>query len=170
MNKVTLAAAVAALSISYGASATENSLATINVGDNAPIIKVNDLKMYEELDIEKLEGIKRHVIALSPLENEYEAKVELRIKKTTEADCNVRNLATNIVEKTVKGWGYNYHVANVQGVQSTMMLCHEAPVEKTLYSTPQKLLRYNSKLPLVVYTLNDIELEVRVWTPSTTYQ
>ncbi|MCY9861319.1 hypothetical protein OTK49_02160 [Vibrio coralliirubri] len=170
MKKLTPVATVLTLLLSGSVTAQSLSLATINIGEHPPVITTDDLKMYDVADLNNKTDIKRHVIALTPLSDEYEAKVELRIKTTKKLDCNARNLMVNTTKKTVNGWGYNYYVAEVSGIQSTMMMCHESPKVKEIYAAPQELLRYNSKLPLVIYTPSDVQLEVRVWTPSETYQ
>ena len=49
---------------------------------------------------------------------------------------------------------------------STMMACPDGKKEKkfvTAYLGDNSLLRYNSKLPIVVYTPANVEVKYRVW-------
>ena len=49
---------------------------------------------------------------------------------------------------------------------STMMACPDGKKEKkfvTAYLGDNSLLRYNSKLPVVVYTPENVEVKYRVW-------
>ncbi|NVZ67089.1 ecotin, partial [Pseudomonas gingeri] len=62
-----------------------------------------------------------------------------------------------------------YRLESVSGPVSTLMACPPGakarkdfvPVIGTGY-----MLRYNSKLPLVIYAPDDVEIRYRIWTPS----
>lgn len=120
---------------------------------------------YPEAD----EGFQRHVIWLEKTEQEAGKKVEVIAGKTLEVDCNVHFLGGNLTEKTLSGWGYTYYeLKEVSGPASTMMGCpdntkHEAfvPVQGEGF-----LLRYNSKLPVVVYAPEGVEVNYRIWQAS----
>ena len=113
-------------------------------------------------------GFVRQVIFLPTLKNENDAQVELIIGKTMDTDCNTRGLIANIQEKTVTGWGYNYLLVDkVNGAATTLMLCPENTKQKRFVSiNGVALQRYNSKLPLVVYTPADIQVKYRIWRPE----
>ena len=112
-------------------------------------------------------GMKRQVIQLTPQEDESTLKVELLIGQTLEVDCNLHRLGGKLENKTLEGWGYDYYVFDkVSSPVSTMMACPDGKKEKkfvTAYLGDNSLLRYNSKLPIVVYTPENVEVKYRVW-------
>ncbi|CSW08716.1 ecotin [Shigella sonnei] len=94
-------------------------------------------------------GMKRQVIQLTPQEDESTLKVEL------------------LTGQTLEGWGYDYYVFDkVSSPVSTMMACPDGKKEKkfvTAYLGDAGMLRYNSKLPIVVYTPDNVDVKYRVW-------
>lgn len=108
----------------------------------------------------------RHVIELPPLSDEDLRKVELIAGKTLEVDCNRHRLGGRWEEKTIEGWGYSYHRLDQVGPpMSTLMACPDNSRRKAFVAVGGEplLLRYNSKLPLVIYTPKDIEVRYRIW-------
>lgn len=112
-------------------------------------------------------GMKRQVIQLPVQQDEANFKVELLIGQTLEVDCNQHRLGGQLESKTLEGWGYDYYVFDkVTSPVSTMMACPDGKKEKkfvTAYLGDNSLLRYNSKLPIVVYTPENIDVKYRVW-------
>lgn len=112
-------------------------------------------------------GMKRQVIQLTPEKNESTLKVELLIGQTLEVDCNKHRLGGELDSKTLEGWGYDYYVFDkVTSPVSTMMACPDGKKEKkfiTAYLGEDGMLRYNSKLPIVVYTPENVEVKYRIW-------
>ena len=113
------------------------------------------------------QGMKRQVIQLPVQQDEANFKVELLIGKTLEVDCNQHRLGGQLESKTLEGWGYDYYVFDkVTSPVSTMMACPDGKKEKkfvTAYLGDNSLLRYNSKLPIVVYTPENVEVKYRIW-------
>jgi len=111
------------------------------------------------------DGQRRHVIQLPPSPDEAAMKVELIVGKTMPVDCNHHMFGGRIEARLAEGWGYSYYVLeNLGPAASTMMGCppgseHEAFVR----SSHQELVRYNSRLPLVVYAPADVEVRYRIW-------
>lgn len=136
---------------------------TSTVSLAAPEITDAQLKPYPVAS----EGMQRYVMVLPPLNNEPQHRVELVIGRKMETDCNRYRLAGRLTEETAKGWGYSYYTVTVQPeVISTRMACTDSQKKTTLVTLPaasQQLIRYNSKLPLVVYAPKDIEVGYRVW-------
>lgn len=112
-------------------------------------------------------GMKRQVIQLAPEKDESTLKVELLIGQTLEVDCNRHRLGGELDSKTLEGWGYDYYVFDkVTSPVSTMMACPDGKKEKkfiTAYLGEDGMLRYNSKLPIVVYTPENVEVKYRIW-------
>lgn len=112
-------------------------------------------------------GMKRQVIQLPAQEDESGYKVELLIGKTLKVDCNQHRLSGQLESKTLEGWGYDYYVFDkVTSPVSTMMACPDGKKEEkfvTAYLGENSLLRYNSKLPIVVYTPDTVDVKYRIW-------
>jgi ecotin len=114
------------------------------------------------------EGYKRMVIHLQPLTDEDSNKLELIIGKTIKVDCNRHWFGGQLIEKVAEGWGFPYFILkSVKGPASTLMACPPDQKEQEAFvqvRSNEGLLRYNSKLPVVVYVPNDFEVHYRIWT------
>lgn len=112
------------------------------------------------------EGMTRHVIDLKKKSDESKWMIEIIPGKVMSVDCNVHRLMGNIEEKTVEGWGYTYYEFVTNGLTtSTMMGCPGVNVDKFI-SGETKMLRYNSKLPIVIYTPKGYNVKYRIWKAS----
>lgn len=113
------------------------------------------------------QGMKRQVIDLPVQKDESGYKVELLIGQTMDVDCNLHRLGGQLTSKTLEGWGYDFYVFDkVTSPVSTMMACPEGKKTAKFVTAnlgENSLLRYNSKLPIVVYTPANIEVKYRVW-------
>ena len=111
--------------------------------------------------------MKRQVIQLPQQQDESALKVELMIGQTLEVDCNRHRLGGQLESKTLVGWGYDYYVFDkVTSPVSTMMACPDGKKEKQFVMAglgDAGMLRYNSKLPIVVYTPANIDVKYRIW-------
>ncbi|EOC1287811.1 serine protease inhibitor ecotin [Cronobacter muytjensii] len=118
-------------------------------------------------------GMVRQVITLPARSDESSYKVELVIGQTLEVDCNHHQLAGKFERKTLEGWGYDYYTfesaKNADGsvmYTSTMMACPDGKKEKKFVTAnlgENGLLNYNSKLPVVVYAPENIDVKYRLW-------
>ena len=113
-------------------------------------------------------GYDRMVIHLEPLTNEDLSKVELLIGKIMEVDCNLHSLSGMLERETIVGWGYSYYILRNAGgpATSTRMACPPGEEKKDAFVQVRgdgQLLRYNSKLPIVVYVPTGIEVHYRIW-------
>lgn len=111
-------------------------------------------------------GMTRHVIELTKQQNENDFMVELVIGKTIKADCNRQWFMGDLDKKTLEGWGYDYYkLDEVKGSASTMMGCSEPAKDRfvTTQLGDDAFVRYNSKLPIVVYAPKDMQVKYRIW-------
>lgn len=114
-------------------------------------------------------GYNRHVIELPAQADEAEHKVELIAGKTLEVDCNQQRLGGQWQEKTVEGWGYNYYeLGQVGPALSTLMACPDNSRKQAFVQVGGEplLVRYNSKLPLVIYAPAEVEVRYRIWSAT----
>ena len=111
-------------------------------------------------------GQQRHVIELPAQTDETAFKVELIAGKTLEVDCNQQRLSGQWQEKTLQGWGYTYYeLSQVGPGMSTLMACPDNSRAEAFVPVAGEplLLRYNSRLPLVIYAPGDVEVRYRIW-------
>lgn len=144
----------------FAAFASASAWAASNDAGAQPLEKVAPYPKAEK-------GMKRRVIQLTPEKDESTLKVELLIGQTLEVDCNQHRTGGELDSKTLEGWGYDYYVFDkVTSPVSTMMACPDGKKEKkfiTAYLGDDGMLRYNSKLPIVVYTPENVEVKYRIW-------
>lgn len=130
------------------ASATPNSAAQ------------KDLKAFPA----QLAGHQRHVIELPVLPDEADHQLELIGGKAMMVDCNARGMDGRFEARDVQGWGYTYWVLQSKGqVRSTMMMCPPGTEKPGFVQAEPLLVRYNSKLPVVVFVPDGMALRWRVW-------
>jgi len=114
------------------------------------------------------DGYKRMVIHLQSLADEDTSKLEIIIGKTIKVDCNRHWFGGQVTEEIAKGWGFPYFVLkSVTGPASTLMACPPDKKEQDTFVQVRgegDLIRYNSKLPIVVYVPVDFEVRYRIWT------
>jgi ecotin len=113
-------------------------------------------------------GFKRTVIRLPALEDEQDYKVEIMVGKTMQVDrCNQHWFMGSLEEKTVEGWGYPYWVLpKASGPASTLMACFPRGEKREAFvrvNGDGYLMRYNSRLPLVIHVPSDFEVLYRLW-------
>ena len=115
------------------------------------------------------EGMVRYVLQLPKLEDESTARVELIVGKTVQVDeANTYFFGGKIEKETIKGWGYTrYLVKKIGPMAGTLMgVDPSAPkVDRfiTLGGEPY-LIRYNSRMPVLVYVPEGLEVRYRIWT------
>ncbi|AJI94367.1 ecotin family protein [Yersinia ruckeri] len=112
----------------------------------------------------------RQVIYLPEKPDEDDFKVELLIGKTMMADCNQHTLGGKLETRTLSGWGYTYLVmVEISGPVSTLMGCPDnSTKEKFVIANlgTDAMQRYNSRLPIVVYVPQGVEVKYRLWEAS----
>lgn len=113
------------------------------------------------------DGMIRQVIILPEEDSEADLKVEIVAGKLLEVDCNRVMISARMQTGTVEGWGYDYHViSNISEPMTTMMACPDDQKEERfipLNLGDAAMLRYNSKLPIVIYTPEELPVKYRIW-------
>ena len=119
------------------------------------------------------EGLERFVIVLPEKKRGEEDafRVEIIVGKDMLTDgVNLVRLANTIETRVLEGWGYPYYeAAGSSETMSTMMAPPEgAPLVKTFVTAFPVYVRYNSRLPIVVYVPQGYEVRYRIWEASET--
>ncbi|WGK87927.1 serine protease inhibitor ecotin [Pseudomonas migulae] len=118
-------------------------------------------------------GFTRQVIHLAPQAGEDNYQVEILAGKTLTVDCNRQRLGGMLEEKNLEGWGYPfYRLEKVIGPMSTLMACPDGKSKQDFVPVVGDgfRLRYNSKLPIVLYVPKDVEVRYRIWSASSTVE
>ncbi|EFE93630.1 serine protease inhibitor ecotin [Serratia odorifera] len=162
MKKISLLVAGMLMATTAGAatSATDNDPLS-----QQPLEKVAPYPQAEK-------GMTRQVIYLPKQDHEENFKVELLIGKTLEVDCNRHMMGGKLESKTLSGWGYDYLVLDkLSAPASTMMACPDGSKHRQFVAAnlgDAAMQRYNSRLPIVVYVPQDVEVKYRVWQAAET--
>jgi ecotin len=114
------------------------------------------------------EGMVRHVLQLPKQDDESAYRVELIVGRMVQVDAGNKYFFSGKIEaETVKGWGFPcYNVSALGQMAGTLMAIDpDAPKVNrfiTLGGEPY-LIRYNSRLPVVVYAPEGVEVRYRLW-------
>ncbi len=110
----------------------------------------------------------RYVLQLQEQPNESTYKVELIVGKTVHTDSqNQYFFGGRIEAETIKGWGYTRYVVSALGPMAGTLVASDPDAPKVerfiaLGGEPY-LVRYNSRLPIVVYAPEGVEVRYRLW-------
>ena len=113
-------------------------------------------------------GMVRRVLQLPKQEDESAFKVELIVGKTVQVDEQNRYFfGGKIEEEAIPGWGFTrYQVSKLGPMAGTLMATNpNAPKANRFIPLGGQpyLIRYNSRLPIVVYVPEGVEVRYRVW-------
>jgi ecotin len=127
-----------------------------NAGDN--------MKAFPPAD----EGMVRYVLKLPQQADEAAFKVELVVGKTVEVDDRNRYFFTGKIQaETIKGWGFTRYNVSKLGPMAGTLMAPDPNAPKVNRFIPLAgepyLIRYNSRLPLVVYAPEGVEVRYRIW-------
>jgi len=124
----------------------------------------NNMKAFPPAE----EGMVRYLLQLPAEADETVLKVELIAGKTMLVD-NVNHyfFSGKITEETIQGWGFpRYNVSQLGPMAGTLMAPPpNAPKVNRFVSLGGEpyLIRYNSKLQIVVYAPAGVEIRYRIW-------
>lgn len=124
----------------------------------------DDMKAFPPAE----KGMTRHVLQLPAQSDESAYKVELIVGKEVETDERNRYFFGGVIEeKNIDGWGYNRYVVPKLGPMAGTMMAIDpnAPKVKRFISISggPYLIRYNSRLPVVVYVPKGVEVRYKIW-------
>ena len=114
------------------------------------------------------EGMVRYVLQLPKQDDESAFKVELIVGKTVEVDERNRYFfGGKIQAETIEGWGFPRYIVSKLGPMAGTLIAIDPNAPKvsrfvTLAGEPY-LIRYNSRLPIVVYAPEGVEVRYRIW-------
>jgi ecotin len=114
-------------------------------------------------------GMVRHVLQLPPQDDESTSRVELIVGKTVELDeRNSYFFGGRIEPENIEGWGFTRYLVTDLGPMAGTLMAVDPNAPKVarfvaLGGEPY-LVRYNSRLPVVVYVPEGAEVRYRVWT------
>jgi ecotin len=128
----------------------------------------DDMKAFPPAE----EGMTRYVIRLPKQKDEAAFKVELIVGKTVRTDAQNRYFFGGALEKeTISGWGFDRYILRKLGpMAGTLMAVDpQAPqIERFISLGGETILRYNNRLPVVVYVPAGVEVRYRLWHAGTT--
>lgn len=130
-----------------------------------PFQAFGDMKAFPPAE----DGVVRYVLQLPKEEDESLRKVELIVGKMVHVDKRNRYFFSGkIKEQMIKGWGYTRYMVNTLGTMAGTLMAVDPNAPKvdrfiTLRGEPY-IIRYNSRLPIVVYVPVGVEVRYRIWT------
>lgn len=129
---------------------------SVNAGDN--------MKAFPPPD----QGQIRYVILLAEQDNELNYQVELIVGQTVKIDeSNQYFFGGQIKKENIVGWGFTRYVVNELGPMAGTLMAVDPNAPKVdrfirLGGEPS-LIRYNSRLPVVVYVPEGVDVRYRIW-------
>lgn len=130
----------------------------------SPLSAQDDMQAFPPAD----EGMARHILRLPAEPDETVLKVELILGKAVLTDAANRYFfGGEISAEAIPGWGYMRYVLPKLGPMAGTLMAVDPAAPKVerfiaLAGEPY-LIRYNSRLPVVVYAPADVEVRWRVW-------
>jgi ecotin len=114
-------------------------------------------------------GMVRYVLQLPKKDNESAYKMELIVGKTVQVDAvNSFFFGGKVEEETIEGWGFPRYILKTLGPMGGTLIGVDpnAPkVDRFIRAGGEPyLIRYNSRLPVVVYVPEGVEVRYRIWT------
>jgi len=114
------------------------------------------------------EGMARYVLQLPQQTDESLFKVELIVGKTVQIDAENRYFFGGQIEaESIAGWGFTRYIVRKIGPMAGTLRAVNPDAPKvarfiTLSGDPY-LIRYNSRLPIVIYLPEGVEVRYRLW-------
>jgi ecotin len=133
----------------------------------SPYIESKTLESFPE----PKEGFKRNVIHLPQKDGEDKLRVELYAGIYEQTDCNSYMLLGTIDSKNLEGYGYTYYnVTTQERTVGTMKGCPDQSKKTTFVTMQPLIVPYNSKLPLVIYAPENVQIRYKVYSSSSDWE
>jgi ecotin len=115
------------------------------------------------------QGEVRYVLQLPTQDDESAFKVELIVGKTVEVDEENNYFFSGTIEKeTIQGWGFPRYIVSKLGPMAGTLKAIDPNAPKVArfitLGGDLDLIPYNSRLPIVVYVPEGVEVRYRIWT------
>ena len=110
----------------------------------------------------------RHVLQLPEEKDETALKLELIVGKTVSLNAENRYFFGGRIDAVnIEGWGFTRYVVEKLGPMAGTLMAPDPNAPKvdrfiTLGGEPY-LIRYNSRLPVVVYVPEGVDVRYRIW-------
>jgi ecotin len=113
-------------------------------------------------------GMVRWVLRLPALADESTARVELLAGKTVKVDAvNRYFFGGSIRPETIEGWGYTRWIVSALGPMGGTLVAvppEEPRIDRFVALGGEPVLvRYSSRVPIVVYAPEGVEVRYRIW-------
>ena len=133
-----------------------------------PAHSIDNMKAFPPADQDKV----RYVLRLPKQDDESAFKVELIVGKTVQVDERNNYFFGGIIEEeTIQGWGFLRYIVNKIGPMAGTRMAIDPNVPKVTrfikLGGDNYLIRYNSRLPIVVYLPEGVEVRYRIWSAGT---
>ncbi len=136
-----------------------------------PLQAADNLNAFPAADA----GMVRYVLQLPEQQDEADFRVELVAGQTVEVDpANRYFFAGTIANETIPGWGFvRYMISSLGPMAGTLMAINPGTAKVRRFIAlggETYLIRYNSRVPIVVYAPEGVEVRYRIWRtgPETT--
>lgn len=132
-----------------------------------PALAADNMKAFPPADAGKV----RYVLQLPKQEDESAFKVELVVGKTVQIDAqNKYFFGGKIEQETIQGWGFTRYLVKELGPMAGTRMAVDPNAPKSdrfiaLGGEPY-LIRYNSRLPIVIYVPEGVEVRYRIWSAA----
>lgn len=126
--------------------------------------QADDMKAFPPAEA----GMVRYVLHLPKQTDESVFKLELIVGKTVEIDAENRYfLGGQIEAESIVGWGYTRYMVKKVGPMAGTLMAIDPNAPKVARFIPlggePYLIRYNSRLPVVIYVPEGVEVRYRIW-------
>jgi ecotin len=116
-------------------------------------------------------GMVRHVLQVPAQDDETAFKVELIVGKTVEVDAHNRYFfGGQISTETIQGWGFERYLVKKLGPMAGTLMAIDPNAPKLArfvgIGGEPFLIRYNSRLPIVVYVPEGAQVRYRIWSAA----
>lgn len=132
-----------------------------------PVISVNAGENMQAFPPPE-KGQLRYVLQLPAQDDESNYKVELIVGQTVAIDeTNQYFFGGKINKETITGWGFPRYIVKALGPMAGTLMAVDPNAPKVdrfihLGGEPY-LIRYNSRLPIVIYVPEGVEVRYRIW-------